>query len=178
MYCPKCGRENPEKQNFCTSCGLNLETVALALMNDSQASGPGRSMAIFRGDNTSWQALLTYAFVLIAAGILIGALGYKVLGEKTLGDVGTLVSLVGVLVIMLKGIFLAIPAPSTTTARESKALAEHDRIGNSSSASSSAPLPALLSAEPPSITEHTTKHLDDVLESESDRARTTQRSLQ
>jgi hypothetical protein len=108
---------------------------------------------------------------------LIGALGYKVLGEKTLGDIGTLVSLVGVLVIMLKGIFLVLTS-STTTTRESKALVEHDRIANRPSASSSAPPPALLSADPPSITEHTTKHLELELESESDRARTTRSSLQ
>src|SRR5687767_13875960 len=31
MYCPNCGNKNSEDQNFCRSCGLGLEKIALSL---------------------------------------------------------------------------------------------------------------------------------------------------
>jgi len=31
MYCPNCGNENADAQNFCRSCGLRLEKIALSL---------------------------------------------------------------------------------------------------------------------------------------------------
>src|ERR1044072_4730244 len=31
MYCPNCGNQNAEGQNFCRSCGLGLEKIALSL---------------------------------------------------------------------------------------------------------------------------------------------------
>jgi hypothetical protein len=31
MFCPNCGAENPAEQNFCRSCGLNLNAVTLAI---------------------------------------------------------------------------------------------------------------------------------------------------
>jgi len=31
MYCPNCGNKNGEGQNFCRSCGLGLEKIALSL---------------------------------------------------------------------------------------------------------------------------------------------------
>ena len=31
MYCPRCAVENADKTKFCRACGANLETVALAL---------------------------------------------------------------------------------------------------------------------------------------------------
>jgi len=31
MYCPNCGNKNAEDQNYCRSCGLGLEKIALSL---------------------------------------------------------------------------------------------------------------------------------------------------
>ena len=31
MYCPNCGNKNADDQNFCRSCGLGLEKIALSL---------------------------------------------------------------------------------------------------------------------------------------------------
>jgi hypothetical protein len=90
---------------------LKLETVAQTLTIDSSSTRQDRFLATVRGGK-GWQDPLIYAFVLIAAGILIGAFGYKVLDEKSLGNIGTLVSLVGVLVLLLKGIFLVILSSS------------------------------------------------------------------
>lgn len=35
MYCPQCAAQNAEAAKFCRSCGLKLETVALALRTES-----------------------------------------------------------------------------------------------------------------------------------------------
>jgi len=176
MYCPKCGKENPEKQRYCNSCGLKLETISQTIAKDSGRGRDDRFVLMLRG-NKGWQDPLIYAVVLIALGRLIGAIGYKVLDEKTLGDIGTLVALVGVLVILLKGIFLVIPTSSTTTTRSAKAL-DGESESQAPSALQARPV-ALLSAEPPSITEHTTNFLEPALEKADDeRPRTTQPTLQ
>ena len=31
MYCPNCGNKNADDQNFCRSCGLGLEKIAISL---------------------------------------------------------------------------------------------------------------------------------------------------
>jgi hypothetical protein len=31
MYCPNCGNKNADDQNYCRSCGLGLEKIALSL---------------------------------------------------------------------------------------------------------------------------------------------------
>jgi len=176
MYCPRCGKENPEKQRFCNSCGLRLDSISNAIAGESTESREDRFIGAFRGGQKGWQDPLVYAFILIVAGMLIGFAGYKILSEKTLGDIGTLVSLVGVLVLLLKGIFLLIP-PDAASARKQAVLDE--RRDHARPVELQAPkTPALLSGEPPSITEHTTKHLEPGTENEQDRPRTTQPTLQ
>src|SRR5262245_4749293 len=125
MYCPRCGKENLAGQRFCNSCGLKLEAISTALAQESPASREDLVIGVFRGGRTVWQDPLVYAFVLIAAGMVLGFFGYKILSEKTLGDIGTLVSLVGVLVILLKGIFLVIPTEKAQA--RSQAVLEDDR---------------------------------------------------
>jgi hypothetical protein len=129
-----------------------------------------------RGSQKGWQDPLVYAFVLIAAGILIGAIGYKIISEKTLGDIGTLVALVGVLVILLKGIFLVIP-PDARHARSPESI-EAGLDENAQAEPLARGVPALLVGEPPSITEHTTKQLEPTVENEMEGPRNTQPTLQ
>jgi len=35
MFCPACGKENPQERRFCAFCGINLEIVSRALYNHS-----------------------------------------------------------------------------------------------------------------------------------------------
>jgi hypothetical protein len=176
MYCPKCGKENPEQQRFCTSCGLKLATISTAIANESPTASE-RTIATLRDASKGWRDALIYAFVLIASGTLIGAFGYKVLGEKTLGDIGTIVSLVGVLVILLKGLMLVVTS-NTPTARSGKPVAPELEDRRQQAGAPDAKAPALLSAEPASITEHTTRQLESDSPDESERPRTTQPTLQ
>jgi hypothetical protein len=176
MYCPKCGKENPEQQKFCTSCGLKLSAVSTAMSNESQTSVE-RTVRSLPVGGKGWRDPLIYAFVLIASGTLIGVLGNRVLGEKSLGDIGILVSLVGVLVILLKGLLLV--GQSYTPAASSGKPADQELEEERQQADfPAAKTPALLSAEPPSITEHTTRQLESSTQDESERPRTTQPTLQ
>ncbi len=43
MYCPICGNKNADDQNFCRSCGLGLEKVALSL-NEQLPTAPVQSL--------------------------------------------------------------------------------------------------------------------------------------
>jgi len=176
MYCPKCGKENPEQQKFCTSCGLKLATISTAIASESSTSSE-KTIATLRDASKGWRDVLIYAFVLIASGTLLGAFGYKVLGEKTLGDIGTIISLVGVLVILLKGLMLVAQSATPTTRSVKPADPElEDEVLQADWQPAKAP--ALLSAEPPSITEHTTRQLEPSTPDESERPRTTQPTLQ
>lgn len=35
MFCPMCGKDNPNERKFCSTCGTNLETVAQALSGEA-----------------------------------------------------------------------------------------------------------------------------------------------
>jgi len=176
MYCPKCGKENLEQQKFCTSCGLKLAGVSTAMANESQTSVE-RTVRTLPVGGKGWRDALIYAFVLIASGTLISVLGNRVLGEKSLGDIGTMVSLVGVLVILLKGLLLVVQS-NTPAARSSIPSDQELEVERQQDDFQAAKGPALLSAEPPSITEHTTRQLESSTQDESERPRTTQPTLQ
>ena len=132
---------------------------------------------MLRGGSKGWQDPVLYAFVLIATGILIGAIGYKVLDEKALGNIGTLVSLVGVLVLLLKGLMLVVTS-NTPAARSGIPVAPELEDQRQQAGFQTGKVSALLSAEPPSITEHTTRQLESNTPDESERPRTTQPTLQ
>jgi len=179
MYCPKCGKENPEKQRFCTSCGLKLESISLVLTEeaatvvvDFNAPRDGKSGRLDVRQRLEHGDPLTYAFVIIAAGVAIGAIGYKVLAEKTLGDIGTLVALVGILVILLKGISLVIASSGATT--RSQTLTEGERDDPARAPIQYKGTAGLLTGEPASVTEHTTRQLESSPGNDPERPRTTQ----
>jgi len=176
MYCPKCGKENPEQQKFCTSCGLRLAAISTAIANESQTAGE-KTIATLSGGSKGWRAPLIYAFLLIGIGALISVFGNEILRDKSLGDIGTLVSLVGVLVILLKGLLLVVQsnAPTAGSGIPADPEVEHNRQQARVQAANA---PALLSAEPPSITEHTTRQLESNTPDEPERPRTTQPTLQ
>jgi len=175
MYCPRCGKENPEKQRFCNSCGLKLESISNVITDEAAESRDDRFIEAFRGSYKGWQAPLIYAFLVIAAGMLIGFIGYKILSVKTLGDIGTLVSLVGVVVLLLKGISLLIP--SDTASASKQAVLDEGHNPNRPAEFQTAETPALLPGKPASITEQTTRHLDLTTENGTERPRITQPTL-
>src|SRR5262249_14897707 len=100
-----------------------------------------------------------------------GFIGYKILSVKTLGDIGTLVSLVGVVVLLLKGISLLMPS-DTASARKQVVLDER-RNPTGLAEFQAAEAPPLLSGERPTLPRQTTNRRDPGAEGQRGGARTT-----
>ena len=167
MYCPDCGKANPVGQKFCRSCGLSLKPVSQALAGEVVPAGASltSSPVVVQGEQRFWQNPLIYALMLILLGIVIGGVGEKVFQAKTVSDIGSVVALLGIGLLGFKGVMLVI-APPRSSARSERAAEEFE--------DSHEPGPGLLSAEPPSVTENTTRQLDATIDREKEKSRDTQ----
>ena len=164
MYCPDCGKANPVGQKFCRSCGLSLKPVSQALAGEvvpADASLASRTVVV-QGAQKFWQNPLIYALMLILLGIVIGGVGERVFQAKTVSDIGTIVALLGIGLLGFKGVMLVI-APPRSSARSERAAEEFEDSYE-----------PLLSAEPPSVTENTTRQLDANVEHGKEKSRDTQ----
>ena len=165
MYCPDCGKENPAGQKFCRSCGLSLQAIAPALAGESPiTSAEEGSVQPVSRVQAAWQNPLIYALLLIVFGIIIGVVGDKALSSQTTHDIGTIIALLGVGLLGLKGVMLIVAPPSLSPPAKRVMQVEQ----------TSELKPKLLSAEPPSVTENTTRQLDPSVESSKERSRDTQ----
>ena len=164
MYCPDCGKENPAGQKFCRSCGLSLKPVSQALAGEVVAADSDvESTVIVQGEQRFWQNPLIYAVLLILLGIIIGVIGDKVVLTKMVTDMGTLISLLGIGLLGFKGVMLVIAPPRPSPRSKPAAEIEESKLTS-----------ALLSAEPPGVTENTTRQLDATAERNKEKSRDTQ----
>jgi len=157
MYCPNCGKENSEQQKFCRSCGLSLQTISEAL--GAELSGGDEKVPVepVRLDFKGWQNPLIYAISLLVLGLVLAITGKNIFGDPAVADIGGVIAVIGAILIGVKGMQLI--------AAQSKQLRGPGTSQKRVPASN--PQPGMLAAEPPSITEHTTKHLDAVPEERS-----------
>ena len=164
MYCPSCGKENTAEQKFCRACGYTLPIIAQTAGDQTiKTKQSNRALEFIQGGQKAWQNPVGYALLLIMIGILIVLLANKLTTSQSISDIGTLVSLVGVFVIFLKGIVL-VAVPSKQLPRM-EAAPRLEARGN--------PPPALHGAEPVSVTENTTRQLEAVRESAKEAPRST-----
>lgn len=175
MYCPDCGKQNPAGQKFCRSCGLSLKPISQALAGkvvpvdplvDSQANAD----VILKGAQRFWQNPFIYALLLVLFGGVIAFFG-DALHARSTSDIGSVIALLGIGLLGFKGVMLII-APPRYPARSQQAvgLEEADeRIYQHA--------PPSLRAEPPSVTETTTRQLDANVNRGTGKARDTQPTL-
>lgn len=163
MYCPDCGKENPAGQKFCRSCGLSLKPISQALAGVVLPADAGdESAVVMQGEQRFWQNPLIYALLLILLGIVIGVVGDNVFHTNTVSDIGTIIALLGVGLLGFKGVMLVIAPPRySPRSQPAPQIEETPRLN-------------LLSAEPPGITENTTRQLDASGEGLKGRSRDTQ----
>jgi len=156
MYCPNCGKENAEGRRFCRSCGLSLQTIAPALAGESPTTVEEEdSVQPVSRLQAAWQNPLIYALLLIVFGVIMGAVSERApLRSQTAHDIGTIIALLGVGLLGLKGVMLIVAPP--------RPLPPVKRVMQVEQTSQLKP--SLLSAEPPSVTENTTRELDASIE--------------
>jgi hypothetical protein len=103
----------------------------------------------------AWQNPLFYALLLIVFGVIMGAVSERApLRSQTAHDIGTIIALLGVGLLGLKGVMLIVAPP--------RPLPPVKRVMQVEQTSQLKP--SLLSAEPPSVTENTTRELDASIE--------------
>jgi len=152
MYCPNCGSENSQDQRFCRVGGLHLQTISQVVMHQIKAVQPAGTQP---ASQDRWKSLgqnpLGYGFFLLILGLLIMTLGTKILGEKHVADVGTLLALVGVGLFVIKGLFLL-----------NRSRSEQANEDLSRAVTTTELTPLLEAKEQPSVTEFTTRNFDRV----------------
>ena len=154
MYCPNCGKENPEKPRFCRSCGLGLQTISQTLVNELSATkSDDSSIEIVEPEQKRWRNPLMYGFLMLLLGMAIVIFGKKIAGEQLIADLGTLIAVLGIGLLGFKGVSLI--RSQSSSSRQSKTLLEGGKP------TTELP-PALPSGEPASVTEHTTRHFEPI----------------
>jgi len=161
MYCPKCAKENPEGQRFCPSCGANLQNVAQAIEGQFSPFGNFASIAKLGGN----LATLIYSLLIIAIGVVFTVVGSKIFDLKILTTIGTLISLLGVGLIGLKGVLMIVGQAglleeSDRQSPSALAAAAERRIKKEEKRLSAKQQQALPTGQPISVTEHTTRRLE------------------
>ena len=150
MYCPNCGKSNPNEQRYCRSCGLSLQAISQTL--DHELSAGGTATEIIRREQKGWPNPLLYGLLMLTLGIIIVIIGQRLLGEKSIADIGILIALLGIGLLGFKGVLLTLSQfglPTQPTAL--------------SDAEAQTKLPAASQfGAVPSVAEQTTRHFEAV----------------
>ncbi|HEX8707553.1 MAG TPA: zinc-ribbon domain-containing protein [Pyrinomonadaceae bacterium] len=154
MYCPDCGKENSAEQKFCRSCGFGLQLVSRALAGElAVPASHGDTLEPRKHAQKGWLHPLLYGFMLVLLGMVIVIIGRKIFGEVMVADIGTLISILGIGLLGFKGVQLIRGQP-TETSQLPEAATKPELTSRAQ--------PALRAGETPSVTEHTTRHLEPV----------------
>jgi hypothetical protein len=76
MFCPKCGKENPETGKFCRSCGTDLGNVSSAL--SGQLLQQPRQIVDHKGRPLSWDKAIVKMFTGVAFIVVAIALSFSI----------------------------------------------------------------------------------------------------
>lgn len=176
MYCPKCSQQQTsDEMRFCSRCGFPLERVALIVNNEGivPANVPDRKLCSSRGKmikESIYLTLIAWAITL-SATLFFDAGGPWEVAARVGGILFFLVGLIGLLRFIYAFLFVRDPAP---------ALARPSAIPRSPGSVINEPARAALGAQqgipvsdyprkthtkemvaPPSVTENTTRLLQD-----------------
>ena len=91
MYCPKCGKENPEDGRYCRKCGTGLGSVPGADSShllDIEQRALGKVASAFRGSHATsrkkkkdtWEGAMGSLFTGVAFLVITGVLAFQPMG--------------------------------------------------------------------------------------------------
>jgi hypothetical protein len=154
MYCPNCAKENSGSEKYCRSCGLRLEFISKVAAAEAAGLSKRSIKSIEKSTgNTPYgpfrsPALFLQGFLIMMAGVLLAYLGKDVLVAHWVNVVGVIAVISGLSVIGYSQLARRPSLPSP----DSPDTSPLDEVPESFI--TALPEPA------PSVTEHTTKHLE------------------
>jgi hypothetical protein len=153
VYCPNCSAEAPTEQKFCRSCGLELEAVA-GLISGQNIAKPPTPKQTFSGRE---RAMLIWGMILSLAALAAGS-SLKILWNEQIQVAGDFTPYLLPMTLLL--LFLGVGLMCYPYLR---VMAPRARPGQPLSPRSerTTDLTPELPPEKPSITEQTTKFLEE-----------------
>ena len=124
-----------------------MQTISQIVVHQVKA----KNMSAFGECKTIWQNPLMYGVFLLLFGLIIVAVGDKLLGEKVISDIGSIMALAGVGFFFIKGLGLL---------RTSRGARSKNKAGKVDTTTELPPL--LETLDQPSVTEFTTRNFDSV----------------
>ena len=154
MHCPNCATENPDQHRYCRSCGMELKMVSALLAHHRHRSGPLKADRSEEEITFKYVRLIVGSLVTLAVGLLIALAGPLIGNFQFLATIGGLVFLAGLAVVMFASFRLAwLKAKPKGRPPVVEAITRSDLDTFDAN---------LLEPPIPSITESTTKLMDDV----------------
>jgi hypothetical protein len=101
MYCPNCGNKNSDGQNFCRSCGLGLEKIALSL-KEQLPTVAVKSLQERKERLERWGVALLSVFGLGLFGFLFYNIFFKLMAAQ--GALVATLSLLGTALVIACGL--------------------------------------------------------------------------
>ncbi|HYJ92008.1 MAG TPA: zinc ribbon domain-containing protein [Pyrinomonadaceae bacterium] len=176
MFCPNCGKDNSLELKYCASCGTNLEAVSQALT--------GREEDFFTKMDTGIDYFVARYSEHVFRNAPQGISEHKVAKSWKLLGQAVITTFVDILlftlmwnILPLRFLILCISTPFRLLAERGNVPAEQRSLESVYQPPQLAQAKAglWLGEAQPSVTENTTKHLDQVTTSEKTRAATTDR---
>ena len=158
MYCPNCSAEAPHEQKFCRSCGLELDAVASLISGQTKIAKPETPKQTLSGRE---RAMLIWGMILSLTALAAGS-SLKILWNEHIQVAGDfspyLVPITLLLLFLGVGLmcypFLHVMAPRAKPGQPLSSKSERTTELKSE-------LTPELSSEQPSVTEQTTKFLEE-----------------
>ena len=105
MYCPNCGKTNSIDQNFCRSCGFQLEKVVQSLVDQLQSSDLNTTLAEKRRRLDKLIQIIAGSTISIFVAAVLWGIIYSIIIVK--GEVlGGLIFLIVILGLVLFGVLM------------------------------------------------------------------------
>ncbi|MDI6810693.1 MAG: zinc-ribbon domain-containing protein [archaeon] len=97
MYCPKCGKENPEEARFCMHCGVDLRSRRGISQNISASAEEETTKRLKKRENI--------LYIIATVGLVIAAIGFSMEIFGILKEAGLFLGVLGILVTLISALW-------------------------------------------------------------------------